>query len=76
MTLPDERYRAIAQTEKFLIELLSTPRVPREVKEKARGCLRHFPSSYDLDRLAESNPDILDKEPFYGRFRSTQTDHV
>lgn len=76
MTLPDERYRAIAQTEKFLIELLTTPRVPKEVKERAKGCLRHFPSSYDLDRLAESNPDILDKEPFYERFRSTRTDHV
>jgi len=76
MTLPDERYRALAFTEKFLIELIRTPRVPKEVKEKARGCLRHYPSTYDLDRLAKNSPDILDKEPYNGKLRSPQTDNL
>ena len=33
MTLPDERYRAVVQTQKFLVEILSTPRVPKVIKD-------------------------------------------
>ena len=59
MTLPDERYRAVVQTEKFLKEILSTPRVPKAIKDRARSCLRHYPSDYDMTRAAEAAPDVF-----------------
>jgi hypothetical protein len=67
MTLPDERYRALLQGKKLLEELCDpgkTPRVPGIVRQRARGVLRHYPTSYDFERMAESNPDIIDKEVF------------
>lgn len=59
MTLPDERYRAVVQTERFLKELLSTPRVPRAVKDSARSLLRHYPSTWDMARAAASAPAVF-----------------
>ena len=59
MTLPDERYRAVVQTEKFLKEILSTPRVPKAIKDRARSCLRHYPVWYDMQRAAEAAPDVF-----------------
>jgi hypothetical protein len=59
MTLPDERYRAVLQTEKFLRELLTTPRIPKAVKDNARWCLRHYPSEYDMSKTCQTSPDIF-----------------
>ena len=59
MTLPDERYRAVVQTTKFLTEILNTPRVPKTLKEQARSLLRHYPSAYDMKRAAENCPDVF-----------------
>jgi len=59
MTLPDERYRAVVQTQKFLIEILKTPRVPKAIKDGARHCLRHYPSEYDMSKTAQTSPDIF-----------------
>lgn len=59
MTLPDERYRAVVQTRKFLQELLTTPRVPKAVKDHARWCLRHYPSDWDIYQASLSAPDIF-----------------
>lgn len=67
MTLPDERYRALKQAKKLLEELCDpgrTPRVPRIVRERALGALRHFPSEYELEKIAEGCPDLLDKQQF------------
>jgi hypothetical protein len=64
MTLPDERFRALKQGKKLLEELCDpgkTPRVPALVRDRARGALRHFPSDYELDRIADQCPDLLDK---------------
>ena len=61
MTLPDERYRAVVQTQKFLVEILSTPRVPKAIKDRARACLRHYPSDWDMNRAAEGAPDVFAK---------------
>jgi hypothetical protein len=38
-----------------------------EIRDEAKRVLRHFPSEYDLDRLAEASPEILQKqmEPVY-----------
>ena len=65
MTLPDERYRAIRLAESFLQDLCNchqTPRVPGGVRERARSILRHYPSDYDLERLAEKAPDVVVRE--------------
>jgi hypothetical protein len=59
MTLPDERYRAVVQTEKFLREILTTPRVPKNIKEQARRCLRHYPSHWDMKMAAEGAPEYF-----------------
>ena len=61
MTLPDERYRAVVQTQRFLLEILTTPRVPKAIKDQARSCLRHYPNEYDMHRAAEGSPDIFQK---------------
>jgi hypothetical protein len=59
MTLPDERYRAVMQTQKFLIEILNTPRVPKAIKESARRCLRHYPTDWDMQQAAEGAPHVF-----------------
>jgi hypothetical protein len=65
VTLPDERYRAIRQTRQFLIDLQDRtiyPRVPRAVRAEAYRLLRHYPTEYDLERLAEKSPNVIIKE--------------
>jgi hypothetical protein len=59
MTLPDERYRSVVQTQRFLLRLLTTPRVPRAVKDEARACLRHYPSDWDMNRAANAAPEVF-----------------
>jgi hypothetical protein len=61
MTLPDERYRAVVQTQRFLLEILTTPRIPKAIKDQARACLRHYPSDYDMNCAAEGSPDVFQK---------------
>jgi len=62
MTLPDERYRAVVQTQRFLLEILTTPRVPKAIKDGARHCLRHYPTNWDMDQAAEGAPDVFAKQ--------------
>ena len=62
MTLPDERYRAVVQTQRFLLEILTTPRVPKAIKESARRCLRHYPSEYDMQIAAIGAPEVFQKQ--------------
>ena len=62
MTLPDERYRAVRETRRFLQSLLSvaaTPGMPRVVRSQAAALLRHYPSDWDLDQLAAAAPEVL-----------------
>jgi hypothetical protein len=70
MTLPDERYRAIRITETLLTDLCNsrtTPRVPREIRQRAAQCLRHYPGSYDLDQLESAAPHVVQQrmEPLH-----------
>jgi hypothetical protein len=70
MTLPDERYRAVTQAEQLLKDLCDpskTPRVPKLIRQRASGCLRHYPSAWDLDRAAAASPEVFQKhmEPLY-----------
>jgi hypothetical protein len=62
MTLPDERYRAVTQTEQLLRDLCDptmTPRIPRLIRQRASGCLRHYPSTWDMHRAAEGAPEVF-----------------
>jgi hypothetical protein len=60
MTLPDERYRAVALTRKFLEDIIShRSGLSDEIKQQAKGLLRHYPTDYDLDRASEGAPDIF-----------------
>ena len=70
MTLPDERYRAVKQTESLLYDLCDptkTPRVPKSIRQRAAGCLRHYPSVWDMDRAADACPEVFQQqmEPLY-----------
>ena len=65
MTQPTERYQSLKQAKKLLEELVDpgkTPRVPAIVRERARGALKHFPNELDIERLADSCPEVLDKD--------------
>ena len=70
MTLPDERYRSLVQTKKFLYSLMNskeTPRVPKIIRQQARSLLRHWPDNYHLDLMTEEMPQYFAKkmEPLY-----------
>ena len=62
MTLPDQRYQSLLDAQNFLVSLCdprSTPRVPRAIRRQAANVLRHYPSKYFLDRLAEKSPEVI-----------------
>ena len=62
MTLPDERYRAVRMTRLFLQDLLipgKIARVPKAVRQQARGLLRHYPSDYDMWKACQGAPDTF-----------------
>jgi hypothetical protein len=67
LTLPDERYRAVVQTKRFLLEILTTPRVPKAIKDGARHCLRHYPDEWDMQIVAREVPAVFQEkmEPLY-----------
>jgi hypothetical protein len=65
MTLPDERYRAVIQTAKFLQALSYSSeikRVPLAVRQQARALLRHYPSDWDMKRAADGAPDVFQEQ--------------
>ena len=79
MTLPDERYRAIQQTKKFLIDLCSsqrTPRVPKAIRQQANSLLRHYPSDWDMKRVADASPEVFQErmEPLYRMVKQYEQD--
>ena len=54
MTLPFEEKRAINYTREFLYDLLipsKTSRVPKEIRDRARSLLRHYPAEYRVDEF-------------------------
>ena len=62
MTMPDERYRAVLYAEEFLRAISDsniTKRVPKELRQRARGILRHYPNTWDMQQAAEGAPDVF-----------------
>lgn len=70
VTLPYERMNSIRSAEQLLCDLLDpkiTPRVPREIRQRARSVLRHFPLRSQLDLLATRVPELFNEceDPLY-----------
>jgi len=68
MTLPDERYRAMRCGHQMLLDLLDpkvTPKVPKYIRQRALGVLRHYPNSYHFAKIVERLPeDFSVNSPF------------
>lgn len=65
MTMPDERFRAANMAREFLLDLTSstrTPRVPKDLRQRALGILRHYPSHYDFVVAAQTTPDVFQEK--------------
>jgi hypothetical protein len=57
--MPDERFRAVMHAEAFLQALCNatdTPRIPKSIRQQARGILRHYPNFWDMQAAAEGTP--------------------
>lgn len=73
MTTYDEELRALKFVNDYLIPAildgshLSIPRVPKELKELARRCYRHYPTNGKIEtcwwRMTPLGPDGLLKPP-------------
>lgn len=60
MTLPDERYRALRCGHQMLLDLLDpkiTPKVPKHIRKRALGILRHYPNSYHFTKIVDKMPE-------------------
>ena len=66
MTLPDERYRAVAAARELLSEIASSSgrwkRVPKELRLYCMHALRHYPSQYDMKAAARQAPDVFQEK--------------
>jgi hypothetical protein len=77
MTLPDERYRAVAMTRRFLESIVDRRSgLSEDMINEARGLLRHYPTDYDLDQAGEAAPMIFQKrmEPLYRMVKQYEQD--
>jgi len=67
MTVPFERTRAVNSTYEFLCDLMDrqkTPRIPKAIRQRASACLRHYPSKFDMQIIAEredANDQVMHK---------------
>ena len=60
--MPDERFRAVLYAEEFLRAIADpsiTKRIPKEIRQRARGILRHYPSTWDMQIAAEGAPEVF-----------------
>jgi hypothetical protein len=66
MTLPDERYRAVASARELLIEIANPSgrwkRVPKELRLHCIHALRHYPTTYDMLSMTHKAPELFQKQ--------------
>ena len=79
MTLPDERYRSVMQTARFLESLSyssETKRVPLAIRQEARRLLRHYPNEWDMKAVERLAPHIFEEqmEPVYRMIKEYEQD--
>lgn len=73
MTVPYERTNAVNRVREFLYDLLDsrvTPKVPKHIRDKAAQLLKHYPSNFDMDLVAEQS----DKQKFIPKVFSKKKD--
>lgn len=80
MTIASERTRAVIYTEQFLVELLDprkTPRVPRDIRQRAAALLRHYPSQYDMEITVQEGSSRFgdERNPFGTKVFANTIDH-
>jgi hypothetical protein len=66
MTVPRERTNAVVFTGNFLYDLIDpkkTPRVPKAIRQRAKGLLRHYPTLYEMEVIADRE-DGDNQHPF------------
>jgi hypothetical protein len=66
MTLPIQEYYTLGNTLSFLLELMDptkTPKVPKEIRQKAAHCLNHYPNLNRLEELYEKHLTLYNKIP-------------
>lgn len=74
MTMPDERYRAVLQARELMYDLCDpkkTPGLPKIIRDRARGALRHYPDTWEMQQAAEATPHVFAEhmEPVYRMFK-------
>lgn len=66
MTLPDERYRAVAAARELLTEIANPggrwKRVPKELRLYCIHALRHYPTEWDMQMAEKYAPSIFQKQ--------------
>ena len=62
MTMPNERRNAVNRTRIFLLDLMDpkkTPRVPKNIRQEAYRCLKHYPGEYYMLLASEQAPTVF-----------------
>ena len=79
--MPDERFRAVQRTQKFLTDILWCKY--DEIEEgspawdEARRCLKHFPSDYHMEDVAEVSEHFEDVcKEYHKRGKPTRGDNA
>lgn len=65
MTMPDEMFQSLRDARHFMMALMEskeTPKVPKEIRSRARDRLKHFPSDYEINEL-EKMHSMVGREP-------------
>ena len=69
MTLPFERSNSVKFTRTFLEDLINpqiTPRVPKEIRQRALSCLRHYPSFWEIDQVSKTEDNAITDFQVFG----------
>lgn len=70
MTLPYERLRAVNYTRQFLRDLLDpsvTPRVPKNIRERARSLLKHYPWEAEMEMVCDMHKLGENRQPIFSK---------
>ena len=61
MTLPEEMFNSIRSARMFMVALLDpalTPKVPKEIRQRASDRLKHFPSEFEIKELQNMHTNM------------------
>ncbi len=63
MTMPNERYRALAWAGEYLRERRQDPALSDEDRREIATILRHYPDRHELRDLARRHPETFAVDP-------------